>query len=88
MLQGGRQLQEPRLPRVQPLPEQAGTAPAHGPLRQLPSGLQDLGRRDEREQPAHDAAQRLRLRLQREPWGQGRAVWQQEGALGRMHRLS
>ncbi|KAF6131306.1 macrophage erythroblast attacher, E3 ubiquitin ligase [Phyllostomus discolor] len=34
------------------------------PLRQLPPGLQDLGRRDEREQPAHDAAQRLRLRLQ------------------------
>ncbi|VFV35122.1 proliferation-inducing gene 5 [Lynx pardinus] len=64
VLQGGRQLQEPRLPRVQPLPEQAGAAAAHGALRQLPPGLQDLRRRDEREQPAHDAAQRLRLRLQ------------------------
>ncbi|XP_073895302.1 E3 ubiquitin-protein transferase MAEA isoform X6 [Macaca fascicularis] len=64
VLQRGRQLQEPRLPRVQPLPEQAGAAPAHGPLCQLPPGLQDLRGRDEREQPAHDAAQRLRLRLQ------------------------
>lgn len=66
MLQGGRQLAEPRLPSVQPLPEQAGAALAHGALRQLASGLQDLGGRHEREQPAHDAAQRLRLRLQRE----------------------
>ncbi|XP_016014784.1 E3 ubiquitin-protein transferase MAEA isoform X5 [Rousettus aegyptiacus] len=63
VLQGGRQLQEPRLPCVQPLAEPAGAAAAHGPLRQLAPGLQDLGRRDEREQPAHDAAQRPRLRL-------------------------
>lgn len=88
MLQGGRQLQEPRLPRVQPLPEQTGAAPAHGALRQLPPGLQDLGRRDEREQPAHDAAQRLRLRLQREgpqgPRGEGAGPRGREGrAAGR-----
>uniref|UniRef100_A0A8D1CCP3 E3 ubiquitin-protein transferase MAEA n=1 Tax=Sus scrofa TaxID=9823 RepID=A0A8D1CCP3_PIG len=64
VLQGGRQLAEPRLSGVQPLAQQAGAAAAHGALRQLAPGLQDLGRRHEREQPAHDAAQRLRLRLQ------------------------
>ncbi|XP_025146283.1 E3 ubiquitin-protein transferase MAEA isoform X4 [Bubalus bubalis] len=65
VLQGGRQLAEPRLPGMQPLAEQAGAAPTHGALRQLAPRLQDLGRCHEREQPAHDAAQRLRLRLQR-----------------------
>ena len=71
MLQGGRQLAEPRLPGMQPLAEQAGAAPTHGALRQLAPRLQDLGRCHEREQPAHDAAQRLRLRLQREGRGAG-----------------
>uniref|UniRef100_A0A8D1W269 E3 ubiquitin-protein transferase MAEA n=2 Tax=Sus scrofa TaxID=9823 RepID=A0A8D1W269_PIG len=72
VLQGGRQLAEPRLSGVQPLAQQAGAAAAHGALRQLAPGLQDLGRRHEREQPAHDAAQRLRLRLQREGGGGAR----------------
>lgn len=56
---------------MQPLAEQAGAAPTHGALRQLAPRLQDLGRCHEREQPAHDAAQRLRLRLQREGRGAG-----------------
>lgn len=40
IFQGGRQLQEPPLAHVQPLSEQAGIAPAPGPLRQLPLALQ------------------------------------------------